>query len=117
MYYICVENKKVVSILEYEPNVPPTIKVYQISNSDYALIENKEKFFNATTGQVEDIPDSVKSTQLLEEENRRKRAYLNSSDWIVLRHLREKALGIQTSITETEYLNLEQDRQNIAKSL
>lgn len=37
--------------------------------------------------------------------------YLNETDFKVLRHLREKALNIQTTLSEDEYLQLENDRQ------
>lgn len=38
-------------------------------------------------------------------------AFLNSSDWKVLRHIRQKALEIPTSLSDEEYLALEEARQ------
>lgn len=37
--------------------------------------------------------------------------FLDNTDWMVLRHLRQVALGIQTSLTQEQYLALEQERQ------
>lgn len=63
-----------------------------------------------------------KSTDALAEiatqkSNAEKSHYLSSTDWKILRHLREKMLQVQTSMTEQEYLALEQERQSIAKSI
>jgi hypothetical protein len=49
--------------------------------------------------------------------NAEKREFLNSSDWKILRHLREKALSIDTTLSETEYLELEQLRNDAAKDI
>lgn len=38
-------------------------------------------------------------------------AFLKETDWKVLRHVGQKALGVATSMTEEEYLALEQERQ------
>ena len=42
------------------------------------------------------------------------REFLNSTDWQVMRHLRQKALGEPTSLTEEQYLELEQQRSDAA---
>lgn len=42
---------------------------------------------------------------------------LNSSDYKVLRHIRETALGIETSMTQEEYLTLEAQRESIARKI
>ena len=44
-------------------------------------------------------------------------AFLYGSDFKVLRHLREKMLGIPTSMTDEEYHDLEVERQAKAKSI
>jgi len=64
----------------------------------------------------------VKSNSALAEiatqkSNAEKSHYLASTDWKILRHLREKVLRVQTSMTEQQYLALEQERQNVAKSI
>ena len=40
--------------------------------------------------------------------------FLNSTDWKILRHIRQKALNITTSLSDVEYLQLEQQRQAAA---
>jgi predicted nucleotidyltransferase len=42
------------------------------------------------------------------------REFLNSTDWQILRHIRQKALAITTTLTDTQYLELEQQRQAAA---
>jgi hypothetical protein len=44
-------------------------------------------------------------------------AYLKSTDWMVLRHVRELALNMTTSLTQAEYIALETKRQAAAKSI
>ena len=42
------------------------------------------------------------------------REFLNSTDWKIMRHIRQKALNVATSLTDAEYLELEQQRQAAA---
>lgn len=43
--------------------------------------------------------------------NFNKREFLSETDYIVLRHIGQKALGVQTSLSEEDYLTLEAQRQ------
>lgn len=43
--------------------------------------------------------------------NNEVRAFLAETDWKVLRHIRQKALGQETTLTEEEYLALEAERE------
>lgn len=117
MYYVCIENNKVCSILNYQPNVPATVTVHEITDTEYATLNNRLHWFNTVTLQVESLPDTE-----LEKENQLAlasslRVFLQETDWKVLRHLRETALGIQTSLSESEYIALEQQRQQTAKQI
>lgn len=38
--------------------------------------------------------------------------FLNETDWKIIRHKEQQDLGIETSLTENEYLNLIKERQN-----
>jgi len=117
MYYICVENNQVISLLSYQPSVPDTVVVTEISDGDYSLIENKTHYFNVETNSVAPLTPEQLSQQQTFNENTEKIEFLNSTDWKVLRHIREKALGIATSMTEAEYLTLENQRNDVAKSI
>ena len=57
--------------------------------------------------QVVDI--TAQKTQ--EETNKTAMAHLVSTDWLVLRHQGQIAIGITTSLTAQEYLDLETARQ------
>jgi hypothetical protein len=117
MYYICIENNQVISVLNYQPTVPNTVIVTELSDSDYSLIENKTHFFNVGTKSVAPLTPEQISQQQTSNENTEKIEFLNSTDWKVLRHIRETALGIETSMTEEEYLALEHQRNEVAKSI
>ena len=56
--------------------------------------------------------DVTKDTSI---EKQKYKNFLNDSDWLVLRHLREKFLDIPTTLSDSEFRALEQKRQNISK--
>ncbi len=117
MYYVCIENNQIVSILNYQPSVPGSVSTTEISDSEYNLIENKTHYFNVTTKKVEPLTESQLLEQQTYNENSERKEFLNSTDWKILRHLREKTLGLATSMTEEEFIELENQRQTIAKSI
>jgi hypothetical protein len=59
---------------------------------------------------VEDITEQVEQAAV----NAEAQAFLSSTDWKIMRHLREQALGIPTSLNSSEYLALEQERADAA---
>jgi hypothetical protein len=65
------------------------------------------------TIEIEDITAQVEQ----EKTNAEALAYLASTDWKVLRHIRQKALGHPTTLSEEEYLQMEQDRALKASSI
>lgn len=117
MYYVCIENNDVTSILSYEPNVPEGVTVFTISDAEYQQIMEQTHTFDVSTNTV--IPVSVEVISKKEQElaNALNREFLNSSDWKILRHMRQKALGEPTSLTEEEYLDLERQRQAAAAKI
>lgn len=117
MYYVCVENNIVTSILNYVPNVPSAVSVTEISDSDYQAIVDGTKRFDTSTMSVRPLNSQEQAQENLVKLNNDHRTFLNNTDWKVLRHLREKTLGLQTSLTEEEYLELEQQRENAANSI
>jgi hypothetical protein len=52
--YVCVENKRVISILTYNPNVPKTVKVYEISIEEYNAINTFKSYFDVETKTVKE---------------------------------------------------------------
>lgn len=114
MHYVCIEDNKVVSILNYEPGVPESVQVVQISDDDATNIQKQTHRFDVSTKTVVPIDASILTQQDIDKKNAIERDFLNSTDWKVMRHLREKALGVQTSLTEAEYLELEKQRADAA---
>lgn len=117
MYYVCIENNQITAILNYQPNVPSTVSVTEISNEQYDQIVNNTHYFNLTTKKVEALTAEQIDAKATFNQNSIHREFLNSTDWKVLRHVRQKALGVPTTLTEEEYLELEQQRQTAADSI
>lgn len=119
MYYVCIDKEQnlITNILEYEPNVPDNIKVVTITDEQYKFIENKTHFFNVEINRVVLVPNEHQ--ELLDQEKIKQEAitFLNESDWKVLRHIREKALEVETTLSEEEYLELEQARAEAASKI
>ena len=114
MHYVCIENNQVTGIQSYEPEVPNTVSVVTITDEQHQQIMNQTHRFDVPSRTVV----AVNSAILAEKEQYRlngiEREFLNSTDWKVLRHLRQKALGLPTTLTEDQYIELEQQRQAAA---
>jgi hypothetical protein len=117
MHYVCIENNLIISILNYKPSVPNSVSVIEISDTDHQKISNLTHFFNVETGQVEEYPNSVFEEKEKEVKNAEYKEFLISTDWKILRHIREKALGIAMSLSEDEYLDLERQREDAANRI
>ena len=117
MYYICVENDRVTSVLNYEPNVPSSSKVITISDQDYSKLDKRTHYFDIPTSSVQAYAKSETDKLAAQEANKEHQRFLTSTDWKIMRHIREKALGIPTSLSEAEYLDLELARERHAKAI
>jgi hypothetical protein len=65
------------------------------------------------TSSIVDIT-AQKAQEAINAENKK---FLADTDYKVLRHIRQKALNIQTTLTEQEYLALEQERHDAASAI
>jgi hypothetical protein len=114
MHYVCIEDNVIISILNYEPSVPESVTVVTITDEDHAQIENQTHFFDVETQTVKPVADEIFAQKEQDKLNAVEREFLNSTDWKILRHLRQKSLDLTTSLTEEQYLDLEQQRQAAA---
>jgi len=114
MQYICIEEDKIVSILNYEPNVPSSVEVVEINDEDYLKIQNQTHYFDIVTKSTVPVPNEELEKRQQTKENIESREFLNTTDWMVLRHLRQRTLGVATSLTEEQFLDLEQRRHAAA---
>jgi hypothetical protein len=114
MHFVCIENNKIVSILNYAPNVPSTIQVVQITDEQAKSIADQTHYFDLSSRTVKAVSKDILDKKEIEIKNGIEREYLNSTDWQVLRHMRQKYLGIPTSMTEEKFRELEQNRQAAA---
>lgn len=111
MHYVCVENEIIVSILNYQPSVPRSVAVFEITDQQAAQIQAQTHYFDLTSQTVKPVTGDLAAQKTRELSNSEKQEFLNSTDWKVLRHIRQKTLGITTTLTESQYLELEQQRE------
>ncbi len=117
MYYVCIENNNVVSVLNYMPNVPSSVTVIEITDEQHNQITAETHKFDVATKTVIVNPDYSNSAKEQEKKNAVEREFLRNTDWKVLRHIRQKALGQSTTLSEAEYLELEQQRAAAANRI
>ena len=117
MHYVCVEDNRVTAVLDYEPNVPDTIAIATITQQDRDNIERGTHYFDIESMSVQSQHAEVLEARAQQELNVEHEKYLRSTDWQVLRHIRQKALGMPTSLSEAEYLALEAERQRRADAI
>lgn len=122
MYYVIIENGEISSILGYEPNVPETHTIISISDEEYAnILPGKTHYFDLIDLTVksyeQDYLDAATAKEAQRVINAEKRHFLASSDWKVMRHIRENALGQPTTLSAQEYQDLEQARADAAAAI
>ena len=118
MYYVCVENNQIVSMLDYEPNVPPSVSVTTITDDEYSLIsKEKTHYFDVESNTVKIHGEEVFSHREVEAQNRIYQRFLKDTDWKVMRHIREKALAKTTTLSDEEYTDLETQRDTAAAGI
>ena len=118
MYYVCVENNQIVSMLDYEPNVPSSVSVTTITDDEYGLIsKEKTHYFDIETGTVKLHGEEVFAQRDVDAQNRVYEKFLDDTDWKVMRHIREKALAKTTTLSEEEYTDLETQRDTAAAGI
>ena len=114
MHYVCIENNLVVSVLSYQPNVPSSVSVVEITDSQAAQIAAQTHYFDVASRVVTAVAAEITAQQATAVANGQEREFLNSTDWKILRHIRQKALNIATSLSDVEYIQLEQQREAAA---
>lgn len=114
MYHVCIEDHQVISILNYEPHVPPTVKVVCISDAEYAQIQAHTHYFDVSLLSVQPQPDHVMESRATHHHSQACLRFLKETDWKVLRHIRQLHLGEPTSLTADEYTQLEQERSRVS---
>lgn len=120
MNYVCIEESKIIGIFNYQPEVPESVTVVEITDEEARQINENTHFLdtdNIVKPRPQEDLDTEAATKQLELDNAEKREFLYSTDWKVMRHIRQTALGIPTTLTESEYVALETERQQVANSI
>lgn len=120
MYYIIIENKQIISVLNYEPAVPEDTLVFPVTDEQYVSItETKSHYFDTDTlsivAHTQERISQAAQQKLQETINAENTEFLQITDWKILRHIREQALNISTSLSDEEYLALEESRETAAR--
>jgi hypothetical protein len=93
--------------VEISPASPAIEAVYrEVSPAVAAVVIKRVKLKAEYTVEIEDITAQVAQKAV----NAEALAYLASTDWKALRHIRQKALGVPTSLSDEAYLELEEER-------
>jgi hypothetical protein len=114
MHYVCIENNLVVSMLNYQPNVPSSVTMVEITDAQAAQIAAQTHYFDVSSRSVTAVSSAITAQKVADVANGQEREFLNSTDWKILRHIRQKALNITTSLSDAEYIQLEQQREAAA---
>lgn len=117
IHYVLVEDGRVIDIINYEPNTPDTVSVYPIPKEDYDSIVAESHFFDLETRKVIPVGAEITKRKLAIAARDKGKTYLQETDWIVMRHIREIALKLPTTLSDEEYIALETERHTVAKAL
>jgi len=117
MYYVCLENNQITAILNYQPNTPSGVQVVTITDEQYNQIVSDTHYFDTITNSVTPLTSEQILAKSTYSTNSVHREFLNRTDWKVLRHMREKSLGLPTTLSDQDFLQLEQQRQTAADSI
>ena len=111
MHYVCIENNQLTAILGYEPSVPSSVSIVTITDDQHKQLMAQTHKFDVPSRTVVPVDSAILTQKETDVKNAAEREFLNSTDWKVLRHMRQKTLNIPTTMSESEYLALEQQRQ------
>ena len=119
MYYIFNADGDLVGTSDHEPN----LEDLQTRN-EYFTESNQDLIFNRVVGgkyggiyEIVETPENVtqqQTTKIVSQRNK----LLTKSDWVVTRHLEEKMTGKDQTLSEeqfTEFLNYRQELRDITK--
>ena len=116
MNYLLIENDKCVGVCDYEPNVGnDNIQVITYSGNipqeRLIYVDGKVADMNNYTFINRKYVKKTKAIENLLNTNDEAKHYLNDTDWLVIRHRDQLALGQTTSLTNEQYLDLLAKRQ------
>ena len=110
-YYIEKDGKIIFASTDLQA-IQNTVKFNEYTEAD---IQETERPIVKVHGGYEFADTSEYQAELARQEqeriNQNARDFLNETDWMVIRHRDQLALGIPTSLTEEEFRKLLEDRQ------
>jgi hypothetical protein len=120
MFYACIKNNRVISILNRAPENADAIVAISDEECDSILL-SKTHYIDVENKKVARLPAAAPRQQYIEidqdEINTEMQQFLSDTDWKVLRHIRQLALGKSTSLSDEEYQDLETAREAAASKI
>ena len=117
MYYYCIENNQLISVVNYKPNTPASVICVEVDDVAHSAIERGEWWFNLDGMCAEPKPQPMLDSMVADIARKNNLSFLAATDWQVLRHLRQQVLGVETSLTHDQYLDLERRREAAATAI
>lgn len=117
MFHVLVEDNRVIGVLTYAPEVPPSVKVYAITVDMNNSLNEGTHYFDVAAEKICPIPKELEVHQLKLKALKDSRAFLADTDWMVLRHIREQALELPLTLTQEQYIDLEKQRHDAAAKI
>jgi hypothetical protein len=121
MLFIIIENNKIVSKLDYKPNVPENTNIIEytenIPKEFIELIDGKicdSRNYIFYQGKYIPVTGEIKEQIRI---NKEAKDFLTNTDWKVLRHLEQQEKNISTSLTQEDYQALLNERQKFRESI
>jgi hypothetical protein len=111
--YILKDGDRVLSLAGQEADERMLEEGYEWAEGEIPQFDPYTQYLEYVDGAF-----NIKDSEITQEEiNEKASKFLRDTDWKVLRHLRELTLGTTTTLTEEEFIALELERQNMAKSI
>jgi len=88
-------------------------KTFTVNNETFQLNDSQKLEVINFLDTVSENKEATEQLQL----NYESQKYLDDTDWIVLRHLREKTLNKPTALSDEAFIELEQKRDDVANQV
>lgn len=121
MLFIIIENNKIVSKLDYKPNVPENTNIIEYTENipkefivliDGKICDSRDYIFYQ--GKYITATDEIKEQIRI---NKEAKDFLTNTDWKVLRHLEQQEKNTSTSLTQEDYQALLNERQKFREKI
>jgi hypothetical protein len=83
-FYVAVKDNEYITVMNYLPNIPEGVELYDITEEDYNNYVDKGYKFNLTTKKIETVDESIILERSWVDLRDTRNKLLSNSDWIML---------------------------------